>query len=138
MTQEANKSSRLNPEPRPDLVSRAVEFLPPGSEIRQAFIAQSAPNFLFFVVTYMTGLTMLVNKYRCVAVTKDEIYVLDSTKLSGGASPQKLLGTMPRRTKLGPGHGNWWTIELLGEKHWVHKRFFEQLAAADREAGFTA
>ncbi|MGC5166317.1 hypothetical protein [Luteimicrobium sp. DT211] len=127
--------ARPEPEPRPDLASRAAELLPAGSVIRQAFIAQSAPSFLFFVVTYLTGLTMLVNRYRCVAVTEDGIYVLDSAKLSGGARPRRLLGTMPRRTGLGPGRGTWWTIELLGEKHWVHKRFFEQLAAADRDAG---
>ncbi|MFD7842107.1 hypothetical protein ACFV4K_04085 [Nocardia sp. NPDC059764] len=28
-------------------------------------------------------------------------------------------------------------VMLLGERHWVHKRFHDQIAAADREAGFT-
>lgn len=131
-------SSRLNPEPRQDLVAHAAPFLPPGSEIRQAFIAQSAPNFMFFMVTYLTGLTMFVNKYRCVAVTKDAIYVLDGTKMSGGATPKELLGTMPRKTRLGPVSGTWGTLNLLNERHWVHKRFHDQIAAADREAGFTS
>ncbi|MCO5999248.1 hypothetical protein [Actinoallomurus rhizosphaericola] len=64
-----------------------VPFLPAGSEIRQAFVAQVAPNFGFFVITYLTGLTTFWIKYRCVAVTKDAIYVLESSKLSDGAKP---------------------------------------------------
>jgi hypothetical protein len=75
-------------------------------------------------------------KYRCVAVTKDAIYVLDSTKPSGGANPQSLAGTMPRHTRLGPVSGRWGNVTLLGERHWVHKRFHQQVAAADAEAGF--
>ncbi|MBV9425128.1 MAG: hypothetical protein JOZ98_19630 [Solirubrobacterales bacterium] len=65
------------------------------------------------------------------------IYVLESSKLSGGAKPQSLLGTLPRRSRLGPVSGRWAQINLLGERHWVHKRFHPQIAAADHEAGFT-
>ena len=137
MDQNADRSDRPTAEePRKDLVARAAALLPPGAEIRQAFIAQSAPNFAFFLVTYLTGLTMMVNKYRCVAVTDDAIYVLDSTKMSGGADPKEVLGTMPRATRLGPVSGTWATVGLLGERHWVHKRFHGQIAAADRGAAF--
>ncbi|MBJ6637273.1 hypothetical protein H4K36_03715 [Streptomyces sp. DHE7-1] len=107
MTDRLDETGRRGPEPRPDLVQRAAPFLPAGSEIRQAFICQSAPNFGFFVITYLTGLTMLTNTYRCVVVTKDAIYVLDSSKMSGGANPQRLAGTMPRDTRLGPVTGRW-------------------------------
>lgn len=101
------------------------------------FICQAAPNFGFFLITYLTGLTMLWIKYRCVAVTKDAIYVLESSKLSGGAKPQSLVATLPRRTQLGPVSGRWGEMNLLGERHWVHKRFHHEVAAADREAGIT-
>jgi hypothetical protein len=123
--------------PRSDLASRSVAFLPPGSQIRQAFICQSAPNFGFFIITYLTGLTMFWNKYRCVAVTQDAIYVLESTKLSGGAKPKSLVGTLPRHTQLGPVSGRWGQLNLLGERHWVHTRFHRDIAAADHDAGFT-
>ena len=123
------------PEPRSDLVRRSAPFLPSGAEIRQAFIYQSAPNFLFFVVTYLTGLTIFWNKYRCVAVTADAIYVLEAGKASGGGKPQRLLGTLPRRTRLGPTGGRWAEVHILGERGWVHQRFHDQIAAADREAG---
>jgi hypothetical protein len=121
--------------PRNDLVERSAPFLPAGSEIRQVFICQAAPNFTFFLVTYLTGLTMFRIKYRCVAVTKDAIYVLESSKLSGGAKPQSLVATLPRHTQLGPVSGRWGQMNLLGERHWVHKRFHHEVAAADREAG---
>ncbi|MER5863292.1 hypothetical protein [Kitasatospora sp. NPDC002040] len=132
----ADDSGRRGPGPRQDLARRSAPFLPAGSEIRQVFIAQSAPSAWFFVVTYLTGLTMFWIRYRCVVVTQDAVHVLESAKLSGGADPQRLAGTMPRRTRLGPVSGRWGQVDLLGERHWVHRRFHDQIAAADREAGF--
>ncbi|MFT3714490.1 MAG: hypothetical protein QM774_00690 [Gordonia sp. (in: high G+C Gram-positive bacteria)] len=123
--------------PRPDLVERSRPFLPDDAEIRQVFICQSAPNFGYFVITYLTGLTIGLIKYRCVAVTSDNIYVLESSKMPGGSRPQSLVGTMPRHTRLGPVSGRWTTITLLGERHWVHKRFYPSIREADREAGFS-
>jgi hypothetical protein len=121
---------------RQDLVESATPFLPPGSQIRQAFIGQAAPNFAFFVITYLTGLTMFWINYRLVVVTDDAIYVLDSTKPSGGAKPKALLGTMFRHTQLGPVSGRWAQVNLLGERHWVHQRFFSEIVSADQDAGF--
>ncbi len=121
--------------PRSDLVAGALPFLPAGSEIRQAFIGQAAPKFLYFIVTYLTGL-MFRNKYRCVVVTPEAIYVLNSTKWSGGAKPEALVGQIQRTTRIGPVSGRWAEVHLLGERHWVHMRFRDQIAAADREAGF--
>ena len=123
---------------RQDLVETSMPFLPSGSQVRHAFIGQAAPNFAYFVVTYLTGLTMSRIRYRLVAVTDDAIYVLDSTKFSGGGRPKALLGTMPRHTQLGPVSGRWAEVDLLGERHWVHKRFFSEIASADRDAGFLA
>lgn len=131
------RESTTHVTPRKDLTERSAPFLPAGSEIRQVFICQTAPNFLFFLITYVTGLTMFWIKYRCVVVTEDAIYVLESSKLSGGAKPQSLVGTLPRRTRLGPVSGRWGQVNLFGERHWVHKRFHRDIAAADDEAGFT-
>ena len=80
------------------------------------------------------GLTMFWVKYRWVTVTQDAIDVLESSKLSGGAQPQLLPGTLSRCTQLGPVSGRWGQLNLLGERHWVHKRFYPQIAEADREA----
>jgi hypothetical protein len=123
---------------RADLARRAAPFLPADTEIRQVFIYQTAPHFFVFVVNYLTGLALHWIKYRCVAVTQDAIYVLESHKLSGGRNPQRLIGTLPRRTELGPVSGRWGRMNLLGERCWVHKRFHRQIADADLEAGFTS
>lgn len=123
--------------PRPDFVARAAPSLPPGSEIRHAFIGPSAPNFASFLITYATGLTMSWIKHRCVAVTHDAVYVVNSTKLSGGGRPVSLVGTLPRHTRLGPVSGRRAELALLDERHWVHQRFHCEIAAADSEERFT-
>jgi hypothetical protein len=123
--------------PRNDLVARSAPFLPSGSQVRQAFICQSAPNFAFFVITSLTGLTMFWIRYRCVVVTQDAISVLESSKPSGGSRPKSLVGVLPRHTQLGPVSGRWTRLDILGERHWVHKRFRREIAAADDDAGFT-
>jgi hypothetical protein len=120
-----------------ELVERATPLLPPGSQVRQAFICQTAPNFGYFIVNWVTGLTMSMIKYRCVAITDDAIFVLDSPSLSGGARPTAIAGTLPRHTRLGPVSGPWAEVHLLGERHWVKKRFQGEIAAADAAAGFT-
>ena len=120
-----------------DLAERSAPLLPPGSQVRHAFICQTAPNFAFFVVNWATGLTMFWITYRCVAVTQDAIYVLNSHKLSGGAKPTSIAGSLPRRTQLGPVSGRWGQITLLGERAWVKHRFQTEVTAADSEAGFT-
>ena len=137
MTSGPHPIAGRHPEPRKDLVQRSAPFLPLDSEIRQVFIYQTAPNFFVFVLVYLTGLAIFWARYRCVAVTRDAIYVLETSKPSGGAKPQRLIGTLPRSTQLGPVSGRWAQTELLGERCWVHKRFHDQIAAADREAGFT-
>lgn len=120
------------------LVERSAPLLPPGSQVRQAFICQTAPNFAFFLNNWATGLTMFWITYRCVAVTQDAIYVLDSTKLSGGARPVSIAGTLPRHTQLGPVSGRWGQLTLLGTRYWVKKRFQGEIAAADAEEGFAS
>jgi hypothetical protein len=120
------------------LAERSAPLLPPGSQVRQAFICQTAPNFAYFLINWATGLTMFWITYRCVAVTEDAIYVLDSSsKLSGGAQPTSVAGILPRHTRLGPVAGRWGQLTLLGERHWVKKRFQAQITTADAEAGFT-
>jgi len=118
------------------LAERSAPLLPPGSQVRQAFVCQTAPNFAFFLINWATGVTMFWISYRCVAVTKDAIYVLDSHKLSGGARPTSVIGTLPRRTRLGPVSGRWGQLNLLGKRHWVKRRFQSEITAADADAGF--
>lgn len=64
------------------LKERAASLLPPGSEVQQAFVCQTATNFAIFAISWLTGLTLGLIAYRCVAVTSDAIYVLDARRLS--------------------------------------------------------
>ena len=80
------------------LKERAASLLPPGSEVQQAFVCQTATNFVIFVINWLTGLTLGLITYRCVAVTSDAIYVLDAHRLSGGATPRSVVATLPRHT----------------------------------------
>jgi hypothetical protein len=75
--------------------------------------------------------------YQCVAITQDAIYVMNSTKPSGGAKPVTLIGTLARHTRLGPVSGRWSEMDLLGQRHWVHRRFYPEIIAADAAAGFS-
>ena len=118
------------------LAARSAPFLPTDAEIRHAFVAQAAPHRAYFLITYLTGLTMFWITYRCVAITAEAIFVLEASKPSGGAKPTSLIASMPRRTRLGPVSGRWAKVTLLGETYWVHRRFHADIAAADSEAGF--
>lgn len=69
-----------------------------------------------------------------MAVTPDAIYVLDSSKPSGGAKPTSLAGTLPRHTQRGPMSGRWGQVNLLGKRRYVHKRFHQAITAADNKA----
>lgn len=120
----------------PQLIERAAPLLPPGDNIRQAFICQTASTFGIFVVNWTTGLTLGLITYRCVAVTNHAIYVLAAPRRSGGANPRSIVAILPRHTQLGPVEGRWGEFELLGQRHWVKQRFQNQVADADREAGF--
>jgi hypothetical protein len=131
----SDRSGHGHPQPRKDLVERSMPFLPAGSVVRQAFIYQRAPHFFYFMFTYAFGITRW-NTYGCVAITDEAIYVLESLKWSAGARPERLRGDLPRRTRLGPASGVWTELHLLGERCWVHQRFHDQIAAADRDAGF--
>lgn len=53
----------------------------------------------------------------------------------GSRSPPAIEVTSIRRCS-GSSIGRWGRVNILGERHWVHKRFHDQIAAADYEVGF--
>jgi hypothetical protein len=114
---------------REKLASRCQPYLPPGSVVRHVFLTQTGPNPFWLMVTFWI---VPLTKYWMVCVTDDAIYVLRS---SVGAKPKELAGTLPRDHQLGPVSGVWAKIELLGARHWVHKRFHKVVQAADAERG---
>lgn len=98
------------------LAERSAPLLPPGSAVRHAFVCQTAPHFGFFIVNWATGLATPWIKYRCVTVTDDAIYVLDSPRLSGAQDP--LRSSLSCRVALDSGRcrdRRWGEITLLGK-----------------------
>jgi hypothetical protein len=77
------------------LKERAASLLPPGSEVQQAFVCQTAANFVIVVINWLTGLTLGLITYRCVAITGDAIYVFDAPRTPGGANPRSVIATLP-------------------------------------------
>jgi hypothetical protein len=110
---------------RTRLATRSQPFLPAGSEVRQAFMGQTGPNPLFFLLTY---LILFWIRYRIVCVTDEGIYVLKSGML---AKPKELLATLPRQSQLGPVSGLWSKVNLGGQQVWVHRQFHKEIQAAD-------
>jgi hypothetical protein len=53
------------------------------------FICQTAPSPWFAFITNLAGLTMFWITYRCVAVTQDVIYVLESSSHRAVPSPRR-------------------------------------------------
>jgi hypothetical protein len=109
---------------RDKLTARSRPFLPAGADVRQVFIAQ-------------VGLNPLRVKYRTVVVTREAIYVLRNFRFR--MKPQELVAILPRQTQLGLVPGlSWGQVELMGEPHWVHRRFYKDVAASDAEAAMAA
>jgi len=116
------------------LAERSQPFLPEGAQVRQVFICQTGPNPALLIITYLVYFWI---KYRTVCVTQDAIYVIRGSKLTG--RPQEVIATLPRQTRIGPMSGMvWGKIDLMGQRHWVHKRFFKDVEAADLEASMFA
>lgn len=112
---------------RDKLAERSQQFLPEGTQIQQVFICQSGPNPAWIILTYLVFFAV---KYRVVCVTDRGIYVLKASMFMP-SKPKGLVGEMPRQQMLGPVSGLWSKIQVLGERHWVHKRFHKDIAAAD-------
>jgi hypothetical protein len=117
---------------REKLAPRCQPFLPPGREVRHVFLTQTGPNPFWMILTLWM---LAATKYWIVCVTDDGIHVLRG---SVGAKPRELAGTLPRGHQLGPVSGVWAQIQLLGDRHWVHKRFHDVVRAADAERGAPA
>jgi len=117
---------------RDKIARKASPFLEPGERIQNVMAAQTASQFLALL-----GLLpfLLANRYRCVVVTDRRILVLDSGKWAT-AAPKSVVRTLPRTTRIGPPTGAlWYVTGSLGETLRIHKRFHQDVVAADAPTG---
>jgi len=119
-----------------DKLAKGVQpHLEPGETLQSAFPAQSGPSpwlmVLMGVLPYM-----LIAKYVVIAVTDRRIAVFKASALTT-TKPKELLASYPRETTLNRTGGIYGKIQLGGTRYWVHRRFKNDVAAAD-DAGGTA
>jgi hypothetical protein len=116
---------------RDSMRDSAAQFLQPGEPVQAVIGAQTASQWL----AALTGIFVFLgfNQYRILAVTPNRIVVLDAGQTS--MKTARGVGTeLPRSTRLGPGTGMWHRIPAGRETLRVHRRFFQDLDAADSVA----
>ena len=121
---------------RDKLAQKCQPLLPDGAQVRQVFVCQTGPNPWFAQLFGLLGSLLVKVHYRVVCVTQDGIYVMRSNGKMA-AKPAEVIQVLHRNTRLGPVKGIWGQIELVGERHWVHRRFQKEVTAADQEMALT-
>lgn len=115
---------------RDKIKQNAQPYLEPGETIQAAFPATSGISPYLLAITYL--LFFLV-KNVVIVVTDRRILVLKASAMSA-TKPKEVLGTFPRETKLGPVSGIYAKINLGGTQYYVHRRFHDDVKAADAAA----
>lgn len=103
---------------REKIAANAQEHLTPGEQLQGVFAAQDAKLF------------RMGNRYRPVVAPDRRILVFDSGTFSQ-TKTKRLLGELPRATRLGPTSGLRHTIEFQDEKPYVNRRYHRDVAAID-------
>lgn len=117
-------------------IERAQPLLPPGTEIRQIFGAQTGSPLLLIVLMLLLAilpgalLFSAISRNRWIVVAPDAIYVLDCGHF--GMTPKRVLRVLPRSTRLGPLGGVWTKIHAGPDTLWAGRD--ADIAAADAEA----
>ncbi|MEM9467752.1 MAG: hypothetical protein AAGA90_20435 [Actinomycetota bacterium] len=105
---------------------RIQPSLEPGEEVHAVFLAQTGPNPLWILVTWLV--LLFGTKYRIVAVTTKGTRVW-SASMWMPAKPKEPL-SLYAHAPLTAHSGLWKRIAVNGEEMWVHKRFAKDVDAA--------
>jgi hypothetical protein len=114
---------------RDSMRKSAATYLRPGEPVQAIFGAQTASNWMLPLTGFI--FFRFINDYRIVAVTPQRIVVLDAGK-SSIKKARGIVTELPRSTRMGQGSGAWHVVPLGQEKLRVHRRFFKDLAEADK------
>jgi hypothetical protein len=116
---------------RDKIRTNATPFLEPGETVQAVFNTQTGPSPYWSVLTY---LVLFWVRVHVVVVTDRRILLLRGSYWKPSAS-RSVEAVLPRATQLGPQSGLWGTLELNGQKHWIHKRWHKDIATADSLLG---
>jgi len=115
---------------RDKLRERAQPYLEPGETIQAVFLAQTGPT-PWLAGAFGAIIYAFFAKYRVVVVTDRGILLLKAGAFAP-AKPKGLEQRLPRNGRLGPFQGKvWGKVQIGGERHWVHRRFRDDVEAAD-------
>lgn len=114
---------------RDKLRERVQPYVEPGEQVQQVFIAQTGPSP--WLMGLLGGLLiMLLMKPRIIVVTDRRIIVLRGGRFAV-TQPKEQLAVLARQTTIGPVKGLWTRTNLGAERMWVHRRFKQDVEAAD-------
>ena len=103
-------------------------MLAPGERVEEVFLAQVGPNPN---VVFLSYFSLFFNHYRVIAVTDRAIVVCAAT-FWRPTFPTAVIERLSRSTQLGPLSGTLWSqVRLPGKRTWVHRRFHDDVLAAD-------
>ena len=117
---------------RDKLRANAQKHVKEGETIQAVIPAQTTSQWLSLLSYWII---IFKNSYRVIVVTDRRIFVAKSGRFTQ-SQVNDIINEVPRSTRLGPPKGLWHKIENLGDKLYVHKRFFKDINEAD--AGATA
>jgi hypothetical protein len=112
-----------------DKLSRNVQpYLEPDERVQAVFPGTSRSPWFLPLTGYV--FFFLIAKYVIIAVTDRRILLLKANPFAT-TKPKQSLGSFPRETRLGPVSGIYGKIKLGGTRYYVHRRFHEDIKAAD-------
>jgi hypothetical protein len=115
----------------------AEALLEPGETMQAAFGGQTwAPTLLGGLAVSLgldvAVLTLLIRRpLRVVVVTNKRILACRAGPLKR-STIHSVLEEIPRNRPMSQPEGKWWICSSLGERMWVHRRFFDQVRIAER------
>lgn len=116
------------------LRSRVAPFLEPGEEIHHVILAEAGASpwmRLGVVIGFGVWVMLLLMRPLIIAVTDRSVVVLRAGRIRS-ATAKSVLARLPRQTRLGPAGGAMWAkVHVAGQRLWIHRRFFKDVAAAD-------
>jgi len=102
-------------------------FLEPGETVTTVFPAQTGPNPWLFGAFGML-LMLFGTQFRVVVVTDRSIVLLKAGAMSA-ARPREVVKRSPLESVDFDGTV-WGKVHVAGERHWVHRRFRNDVLAA--------
>jgi hypothetical protein len=115
---------------REKIRENASALLQPDETIQAVVPAQTVSQYFALISLWII---VYKNAYRNIVVTDRRILLCSSGRFR--LSPVKgILAEYPRQLKIGPVHGLWYRCDAFGDKLYINKRFFKDVATADQGA----